>query len=49
MDVRCPRDQHFRTLDQKTGQLFCHQRDCQCVECRRWLSAQEQKDWRGHQ
>ncbi len=49
MDVRCPRDQHFRTLNRNTGQLSCRHRECQCTECSRRLSAQEQKDWRGHQ
>jgi hypothetical protein len=48
MDVRCPRDQHSRKMDQATGRLSCQQRECQCPECR-WLSPQEQKGWRGHQ
>ncbi len=49
MDMRCPRNQHFRSLNQNTGQLSCQQRECQYGECHRWLSPQEQKDWRGHQ
>jgi hypothetical protein len=48
MDVHCPHDRHFRTLNQNTGQISCEQRECQCGECYRYLTAQEQKDWRGH-
>jgi len=47
MDVHCPLDQHFRTLDRLSGQLSCQHRECQCGECRRWLSPAEQRDWRG--
>jgi hypothetical protein len=49
MDVHCPQDQHFRTMDRSTGQLSCPHQECRCAECHRRLSAQEQTEWRGHQ
>ena len=47
MNVHCPRDQHLRFVDPKTGQLSCHDTTCQCHQCHRSVSPQERRKWLG--
>jgi hypothetical protein len=47
MNVYCPRDQHDRYADRRTGKLACNTKDCQCADCHMHLSPKELKEWLG--